>query len=50
MKEAWEELRQWLIEGVEYMEECGASERVMAYKSVLDEMGLLERKYAVKVR
>jgi hypothetical protein len=34
MKEAWEELKQWLIEGVEYMEECGALERKVAYKSV----------------
>jgi hypothetical protein len=41
MKEAWEELKQWLIEGVEYMEECGVLERKVAYKSVLDEMEIL---------
>lgn len=41
MNEAWEELRQWLIEGVEYVEECGALERKAAYKSVLDEMEIL---------
>ena len=46
MKEAWEELKQWLIEGVEYMEECGALERKVAYKSVLDQIELLERKYS----
>ena len=28
------------------MEECGALERKVAYKSVLDEMEILERKYS----
>lgn len=46
MKEAWEELKQWLAKGMEYMEECGALERKVAYKSVLDEMEILERKYS----
>jgi hypothetical protein len=41
MKEAWEELKQWLAKGIEYMEECGALERKVAYKSVLDEMEIL---------
>lgn len=46
MNEAWEELKQWLAKGIEYMEECGALERKVAYKSVLDEMEILERKYS----
>jgi hypothetical protein len=46
MNEAWEELKQWLTKGIEYMEECGALERKVAYKSVLDEMEILERKYS----
>jgi hypothetical protein len=35
-----------LTKGIEYMEECGALERKVAYKSVLDEMEILERKYS----